>query len=228
MPPDGGRKGAEMKQGIIFDVDGTLWDAAVQVADSWNEVLAEHPEAGVTITVQDMNNNMGKTMDELARAFFLALGQEEQMKLMEQCMAYENRYLKTHPGVLYPGVKETIRRLADEYQLFVVSNCQSGYIEALLESHGLGEYIRDIECFGNTGLPKGDNIRMVAERNHLDQCFYVGDTVMDQTASAKAGVPFVHAAYGYGEVTGAAARLESMEQLPDIAKQLFDQENTGV
>ena len=25
-----------MKKGIIFDMDGTLWDSAAQVAESWN------------------------------------------------------------------------------------------------------------------------------------------------------------------------------------------------
>ena len=99
---------------------------------------------------------------------------------------------------MYPGVKETVIRLAGNYELFIVSNCQSGYIEVLLKTSGLGEYIKDMECFGNTGLPKGDNIRMVVQRNHLDRCIYVGDTSMDQEAAALAGVPFVHAAYGYG------------------------------
>ena len=28
-----------MKKGIIFDMDGTLWDSAAQVAESWNVVL---------------------------------------------------------------------------------------------------------------------------------------------------------------------------------------------
>ena len=35
-----------MKKGIIFDMDGTLWDSAKQVAESWNVVLEkEYPEA---------------------------------------------------------------------------------------------------------------------------------------------------------------------------------------
>ena len=30
-----------MKQGIIFDMDGTLWDSTVGVAVSWNEILKQ-------------------------------------------------------------------------------------------------------------------------------------------------------------------------------------------
>ena len=30
-----------MKQGIIFDMDGTLWDSTVGVAESWNEILKQ-------------------------------------------------------------------------------------------------------------------------------------------------------------------------------------------
>ena len=184
-----------MKKGIIFDVDGTLWDASAQVVDSWNEVLSMHPGLDVSITVEDMNNNMGKTMDELGRAFFPSFSHEERTRFMKECMEYENRYL--------------------------VCNCQSGYIEVLLKTSGLGEYIKDMECFGNTGLPKGDNIRMVVQRNHLDRCIYVGDTSMDQEAAALAGVPFVHAAYGYGSADAPEGSIDSMEQLPETAKQML-------
>lgn len=211
-----------MKKGILFDVDGTLWDAAIQVAASWNEVLELHEGLGLRITARDMYDHMGKTMEELGEAFFPSLSGGDQKKLMEEFMGCENAYLLTHPGDLYPGVKETLARLSRSYELFIVSNCQSGYIEVLLKSHGLGPYIQDYECFGNTGFPKGDNIRMVMERNRLEKCFYVGDTVMDQTAAALAGIPFVHAAYGYGHVTGAAAVLDRMDKLPEIAGKLLD------
>lgn len=210
-----------MKKGIILDVDGTLWDAAPQVAESWNVVIEQRLGAERCITAQDMYDNMGKTMDELGETFLPDMDKTEQMEVMEVCMEYENRYLLTHPGTLYPGVRETLEQLGPEYGLYIVSNCQSGYIEVLMESCGLREYIADIECFGNTRLPKSDNIRLVVERNHLEAALYAGDTAMDAAAAATAGVPFVFAAYGYGHVEEGAARIERFPELVTVAKELL-------
>ena len=134
-----------MNKGILFDVDGTLWDSAAQVAESWNEVLARYPHLGVRITAQDMYDNMGKTMMDIGKTLFPGLAQEECRKVMEECMTYENHYLLTHPGVLYPEAGEIMARLSRQYGLYIVSNCQSGYIEVLLKSCSLREYVRDIE-----------------------------------------------------------------------------------
>lgn len=211
-----------MNKGILFDVDGTLWDSAAQVAASWNEVLTGHPELDTRITAKDMYDNMGKTMSEFGAAIFPGLPQEDRDKIMEECMDHENLYLMSHPGILYPEVNETLCSLSRQYSLYVVSNCQRGYIEVLLKSCALQEYIRDIECYGNTGLPKGDNIRMVVQRNHLDRCFYVGDTHMDEAAAGVAGIPFVHASYGFGRAEQPAGVIDSLSQLPALAKRLLD------
>ncbi len=47
---------------------------------------------------------------------------------------------------------------------------------------------------------KADNIRLIMERNHLEQVVYVGDTQMDADACKAAGVPIVFASYGFGTV----------------------------
>ncbi len=66
----------------------------------------------------------------------------------------------------------------------------------------LEAYVTDIECYGNTKKSKGMNIKAVVERNHLKDPVYVGDTVGDCEASREAGVPFIFAAYGFGDVSG--------------------------
>ena len=59
-----------MKKGIIFDLDGTLWDSSRQVVDSWNEAFVQEGYLREPLTVEDMQGVMGKTMDVIADTFF--------------------------------------------------------------------------------------------------------------------------------------------------------------
>lgn len=93
---------------------------------------------------------------------------------------------------MYPKLEETLKKLKEQYSLYIVSNCQSGYIEAFLEHYGFGHYFEDIECYGNNGLKKGDNIRKIVERNELTEAVYVGDIQGDYDASMEGGVKFIH------------------------------------
>ena len=212
-----------MKKGVIFDVDGTLWDSAKPVAESWTLMLERrYPELARIITPDDMYRNMGKTMDAIGADLFPGLAPDKRDEVMDACMRYENEYLADHPGVTYPNMKETLAALSREYGLYIVSNCQEGYIEALMAACGIASYISDTECFGATGRPKGDNIRLVMERNGLEKCLYVGDTAMDQEAAGKAGIPFVFASYGFGQASGADAVIGSLVGLPQAVKEILE------
>ena len=212
-----------MKKGIIFDVDGTLWDSAKPVAESWTLMLERrYPELARIITSDDMYRNMGKTMDAIGADLFPGLAPDKRDEVMDACMRYENEYLADHPGVTYPNMKETLAALSREYGLYIVSNCQEGYIEALMAACGIASYISDTECIGATGRPKGDNIRLVMERNGLEKCLYVGDTAMDQEAAGKAGIPFVFASYGFGQASGAEAVIGSLVELPQAVKEILE------
>ena len=208
-----------MKTGLFFDLDGTLWDSAEGVVLSWNEALEGlgRPER---VTVKQMYTLMGKTMAEIAHLVIPTEPQAEADRLLKVCTDAENAYLAEHGGRLYEGVEETLRELR-ERSLFlaVVSNCQSGYIEAFMKAHRLERAFDDFECYGNTGRGKADNIRLTAERNGLDRTYYLGDTRGDYDSAMQAGVSFIHAAYGFGTVpegTPAIHSFRELSALPDL------------
>lgn len=209
------------KSGIIFDMDGTLWDSAKAVADSWTEVVAREYTPERVITEEEIKSVMGLTMDKLAARIFPELPEEKRLQLLEVCGKEENEYLRTHGAIVYPQVEETFQKLKEKYHLYIVSNCQSGYIEAFLEYYGYGKYIEDTECYGNNGLVKGENIRKVAERNHLTKAVYVGDIQGDYDASMQAGVEFIHAGYGFGTVDANVPEITAFAELPEVVKSVL-------
>ena len=182
-----------MKRGIIFDMDGTLWDSAANVAASWNLAIRQEGLLDKELTEQDIQGVMGKTMDVIADILFPELGKEARMKLLSLCCSMENDYLREHGGVLYPQLEDTLSALKEKYPLYIVSNCQSGYIEAFLSHYG----------FGLTGA------------------VYVGDIQGDYDASCQAGVGFIHAAYGFGKINAAVPEIHTFAGLTHVVDEYF-------
>lgn len=210
-----------MKKGIIFDLDGTLWDSAQAVVDSWNVVIDQTEDFHKRITVEDMESLMGKTMDDIAFTYFDTVSRERALEILQACMDYENEYLEKVGGILYPQLEEVLADLSKDYFLAIVSNCQSGYIEAFLKYHKLEKYFDDFECFGNTKQEKDANISTVVKRNGLSKAVYVGDVLGDYRSTKKAGLPFIWAQYGFGDVPQAQYRIQSLKQLRDVASEVL-------
>ncbi len=186
---------------IIFDIDGTLWNSTPLVAKAWNTILEERSDVPIRFTPEELTRLFGRPLPVIADMVFSFLEPDDRYTLINRCCELEHQMLRVYKeNLLYPQVAETIRTLSARMPLFIVSNCQSGYIELFLKKTGLGGCVTDFECPGNTGKPKGENIRLVVDRNHLKAPVYVGDILGDQEASLQAGVPFCHAAYGFGEV----------------------------
>lgn len=199
---------------IIFDVDGTLWDTTEVVAKAWQRAVNTVGGTEAVITAEVLKKEFGKTMDMIAQNLFADATEAQQLQMMDLCCEYEHEDLEVYEGnLLYPEVKETIEALSKHYNLYIVSNCQSGYIELFMKKNNLESFISDIECFGNTGRPKGENIKLIIERNQLTDVVYVGDTQGDYEATRLAGVPFVFAQYGFGSVEGHEYAISSVSEL---------------
>lgn len=200
---------------VIFDLDGTLWDSCRTVAESWCSTLAEYHGGLVQPTEADIQGIMGMTASQIAAGLFAPYG-ELASAVCDDCLRRECEYIARRGGRLYPGVERLFRSLSPAVGLYIVSNCQDGYIQAFTSFTGLGRYISDFECSGITGLSKGENIRLVARRNGLHSPIYVGDTLTDEEGARSAGLPFVHAAYGFGHASAPDAVIRSPLELLEI------------
>lgn len=202
-----------MIDSIIFDIDGTLWDATYVIADAWVKIIAEKYRPDVHYTPDDLKAQFGKPLPDIAKALFPDLLEEEQLKLIDICCQEQHKALVLNSPGLYPGMEEVLKALSQKYPLYIVSNCQAGYIECLYEATGSQKYFKDGLCPGDTGNPKADNIKAIVEKHGLKHPVYVGDTMGDYLATKEAGIPFVFAKYGFGEVDTPDYIIEKPEDL---------------
>ena len=192
---------------IIFDVDGTLWDSTDIVAKAWTDYLRQKEQIDLTITAGQLKTLFGKPLAEIAALVFPEYPENEQLRLIDGCCEAEHALLHITGAPLYEDLEKALQILSAQYPLYIVSNSQCGYIELFLEKTGFAKYFQGHLCNGDTGLDKGSNIRQIADQNGLKDPVYVGDTMGDFEACRKAGVPFVLAEYGFGEVSEPDMRI---------------------
>ncbi|GAB3820078.1 HAD family hydrolase [Pontibacter rugosus] len=202
--------------GLIFDLDGTLWDSTQTIADAWNAAASKFDFMDTGIHRDDIRRTAGMPYDAIYDKLFPSLNNEQREQLRAESGKLELAYLQKQGGILYPELEQTLKQLQTKYKLYIVSNCQSGYIEIFLKYNKLESYFTDIACFGDKRLPKGENIKQLVERNKLQQPVYIGDTQGDYDASVKAGTPFILAAYGFGEVDTEVESINSFAELQEL------------
>ena len=151
-------------ESIIFDMDGTLWDSSENVAASWSETIRSSGDPllrNKTITGSDLRSVMGMTMVEIAAKLFPELTETRRIDILEKCGENEKNYLAANGGELYPQLEETLSALSKNHRLFIVSNCQNGYIEAFFEYYSLERYFTDYLCWGDTHKPKSETLKLI-------------------------------------------------------------------
>ena len=129
---------------IILDVDGTIWDTTPVVAKAWNKAIAELFPQVPPVTADILKGQFGKTMDVIGRNLFGDLSDSNQAILLKRCCVEEHIAIEQNEkDIAYEGVVQTIRELSKKIPLFIVSNCQAGYIELVMKKNGITDCITD-------------------------------------------------------------------------------------
>lgn len=204
---------------IIFDLDGTLWEAMETTCKSANEIMKKH-NINHEITKETVANTMGCNFEESAKNYMPDIEREERLLLMKEIIEYNSMKLAEEGGNLYPNLEDTLKKLKEKYKLAIVSNCGANYIESFLESSKLGIYFDDFAAASKMQIPKGEAIRKVIERNNIENAIYVGDTQKDYEASQMASIDFIYAKYGFAKDLKFENHIDSIDQLPDLLKRI--------
>lgn len=215
-------------EALVFDLDGTLWDAIDICVEAWNEVLEAshyaHPDAQVQVqrvARADFLKSMGKTHEQILELYFTALPLSDREILVNKCYEAEIPKIYAAQPRLYDNVKERLQKLKKNYRLALVSNCQRPYLQAFLSVHNLKDLFEATLCFGDTGRVKGANLRdLIGGMSVVKSAAYIGDTMGDQEAAMQAGVPFYFAAYGFGQVETSVRNFSSFQALSDYFESL--------
>ena len=208
------------KKAILFDLDGTLWDALDTITEAWNKAMKDN-NLNYRFSIATMKSFMGLTPRETAPLAFKDVSLEKGLEYFSLCLNEEIKYLRIHPGKLYEDEEEVLKVLQKDFPLFIVSNSDKGYIEDYIEAYKFNKYFIDHVCAGDTNLEKWQNILYIKNKYNLEDIIYVGDTLKDQNESNKAGVKFIHAAYGFGEIKEEVNKINSLKELPDLVKKVF-------
>jgi len=183
---------------FVFDLDGTLVDSLVDLADSANEMVQSF--GGPRLAVPEVAEMVGDGAGELVRRALAAahLSVDPKDGLQRFLEIYDTRLLyHTTP---YLGVPELLAQVSRRHALAVLTNKPAEPSNRILAGLQLSEYFPRV--IGGDGpfprKPSPDGLLALMAGVRPGDAALIGDSPVDEQTARAAGCHFVYAQYGYG------------------------------
>jgi len=192
---------------IVFDLDGTLVDSRLDLANSTNEMLQSYGATALPVEVIAAMVGEG-AMKLVARALRRSDLEVDLPHALDRFRAIYDRRLVEHTRP-YDGIVEVVRRAAARARLAVLSNKPEGPTRRLLETFDIVSSFTWV-IGGDSGFPRKPD---PASLRHLmalaeappAQTLFVGDSMIDVDTARRAEATICVARYGFGSLRGELA-----------------------
>ena len=185
---------------LIFDLDGTLIDSRLDLA---NAVNATRVHMGMEpLANERVYTYVGNGAPVLIRR---ALGEQATEPQVQEALEYFLEYYREHDldnTALYPGVKESLDRLHDAgKRMAVLTNKPVAMSRAIVEGLGTGRYF--FRVYGGNSFefkkpnPIGAEALMAECGVGRDAAMMVGDSAVDVRTARNAGILCCGVTYGF-------------------------------
>jgi DNA polymerase-3 subunit beta len=120
---------------LIFDLDGTLWDSSVSVADSWNILIKNETGKDRGLIPEDIKRNMGKTMNEIGKILSGEMEDEVRLYFTNNHVLFEMDQTTVVSRLIEGNYFRVDQMLSNDYETKIVvkkSDLSSAVDRALL------------------------------------------------------------------------------------------------
>lgn len=185
---------------IIFDLDGTILNTLVDLANAVNHGLRQYnlPEKDLEFVRLAIGNG---TKVLIKRCTPCDISEEERALVFDSFKKYYFEHF-TDNTVPYPGIYDMLIKLKEnkDIKLAVVSNKDDDLTNKLIKK----EFPRVFDIiqgsyFDKPRKPDPYLIEKILKENNIDKkdCLYIGDTNIDKESATNAGLNYRLVNYGY-------------------------------
>lgn len=206
---------------LVFDLDGTLVDSELDLANSVNATLEKIDRE--LLSVEQIASYVGQGVKVLVGR---ALGEGAPPELVERAteifLSHYREHMLDHTAT-YPGVREALAEL-DGRKMAVLTNKPVRFSREMLKGLGLAEFFLRIYGGNSFEYKKPDPVglqRLMEEtKAPASKTMMIGDSVSDVLAGRNAGVWTCGVNYGFGAPTLDEAppdiRIDDLRELPKL------------
>lgn len=176
-----------MKKAIIFDMDGTLFQTNLILEPALSATFDVLRTKGLwqgETPIAQYREIMGVTLpviwETLCPMHTLEVREASNVLFHEKLI----ELIRNGKGALYPNAEQTLATLANDYHLYIASNGQKEYLQAIVETYKLNRFIEG--TYSIQSIPSGhksDLVRSVIEENSIQAGAVVGDRSSDIQAA---------------------------------------------
>ncbi len=181
---------------LIFDLDGTLLDSALDIS---NSLIHSFEKFGlVPPTKQEVYDHVGSGVTPIIKRI-------SDLKTQKQLMEYFFQHYENNCNtqtVFFEGMESTLKQLKD-YKKVILTNKISRFTKKIHKHFQLDKYFLDFYCSDSFSekKPSGLPIQKISEIHQVDisKIIMIGDTMTDVNAAKAAKVKSIYVTYGYGQ-----------------------------
>ena len=182
---------------MIFDLDGTLIDSRIDLANSVNYVLKD---AGLKELPEDkIFSYIGNGSKSLIEKSLGRSGKDKFTQVYNTFQSYYSDHLLDNT-TLYEDVEETLSYFSDK-SLYILSNKHQEFCQKILDGFNLSSAFKGI--YGGDSFdkmkPEPLGVKKIRKEEGVlqEECILIGDSPQDINAGKNAGIKMAAVTYGY-------------------------------
>lgn len=209
-----------MQTAIIFDMDGTLFQTNLilePALDRTFEYLRQNNLWSGAAPIEQYRKIMGVPLEVVWKT----LCPDHSDKIREKSNYYFQEALieeiRQGNGALYENVLPTIQTLSESYPLYIASNGETAYLQAIMSTYNLERWIKG--CYSIDIIPSKNKSHLVEHimmEQDIDNGFVVGDRASDINAAIDNNLIAIAVNFDFAQLEEIKKAHHIVEKFPQI------------